>query len=520
MSYGVRFGQLVARVRGDLGVTQADLADQVYGNTARKGDLSKLENGRIPRPQARTVAKICAALNIDPAEVEALQSDADKAVDGTVERLLIENEGLVGQLKLTEALAVSLAYDYAKGNPTDFDGALRGLRRAFEVAAEERDRNALPSNIDDAVTHITQAVDALNAQGLTDDAATLIAEEESRAEAGLIRLYDKGIAQAILTRDSDAAATYELKKLPIDTPDPSARFNALRAAQDVWYERGRDKGLNFDLEVSIILARASIQAARTADQSGSALNDLGLALWTLGERETGTARLEGAVTAYRAALKEFPRDRTPLNWATAQMNLANTLKALGERETGTARLEEAVTAYRAALEEFTRDRVPLDWARIQMNLGNALAILGKRETGTERLEDAVTAFRAALEERTRDRVPIEWARTQMNLANALAALGERETGTERLEDAVTAYRAALEENTRDRVPLEWAKTIGNEANALIILACRTDDLTLAHRARDQLVEAETVFRDSGHIPFAEFCGELLPEADAVIARLS
>ena len=40
---------------------------------------------------------------------------------------------------------------------------------------------------------------------------------------------------------------------------------------------------------------------------------------------------------------------------------------LGERESGTARLEEAVAAYRAALEECTRERVPLDWARAQVN---------------------------------------------------------------------------------------------------------------------------------------------------------
>jgi hypothetical protein len=35
------------------------------------------------------------------------------------------------------------------------------------------------------------------------------------------------------------------------------------------------------------------------------------------------------------------------------------LEALGERESGTALLDEAVTAYRAALEERTRERVPL-----------------------------------------------------------------------------------------------------------------------------------------------------------------
>ena len=53
-----------------------------------------------------------------------------------------------------------------------------------------------------------------------------------------------------------------------------------------------------------------------------------------------------------------------------QQNLGIALRTLGERESGTARLEEAVAAYRAALEERTRARVPLEWARTQQNLGN------------------------------------------------------------------------------------------------------------------------------------------------------
>ncbi len=39
------------------------------------------------------------------------------------------------------------------------------------------------------------------------------------------------------------------------------------------------------------------------------------------------------------------------------------LVVLGRREAGTARLQEAVAAFRAALEEWTRERVLLDWAR-------------------------------------------------------------------------------------------------------------------------------------------------------------
>ena len=70
-----------------------------------------------------------------------------------------------------------------------------------------------------------------------------------------------------------------------------------------------------------------------------------------------------------------------------QNNLGNALHTLGERESGTERLEEAVTAYHEALKEYTRERMPLDWALTQNDLGNVLHTLGKRESGTERLEE-------------------------------------------------------------------------------------------------------------------------------------
>ena len=57
------------------------------------------------------------------------------------------------------------------------------------------------------------------------------------------------------------------------------------------------------------------------------------------------------MAAYRAALQELTRERVPLEWAGTQNNLGTALKTLGERESGTAGLEAAVTAYRAALEE-------------------------------------------------------------------------------------------------------------------------------------------------------------------------
>jgi tetratricopeptide (TPR) repeat protein len=96
-----------------------------------------------------------------------------------------------------------------------------------------------------------------------------------------------------------------------------------------------------------------------------------------------------------------------------------------------------VAAYREALKEWTRERVPLDWARTQMNLGVVLGTLGERETGTARLDEAVAAYREALKERTRERVPLDWAATQNNLGVAMTHIADRRND---LELAIQALR--------------------------------------------------------------------------------
>jgi ATP-dependent helicase YprA (DUF1998 family) len=57
------------------------------------------------------------------------------------------------------------------------------------------------------------------------------------------------------------------------------------------------------------------------------------------------------------------------------MNLGNALLTLGERESGTARLKEAVAACHAALEEVTREAAPLWYDIAQQNLALCLALL-------------------------------------------------------------------------------------------------------------------------------------------------
>jgi hypothetical protein len=103
------------------------------------------------------------------------------------------------------------------------------------------------------------------------------------------------------------------------------------------------------------------------------------------------------VAAFRAALEELTRARVPLQWAVAQMNLGNALATLGKRESGTQKLEGAVAAYRAALEEYTRERVPLDWAGTFGNEGAALMLIADRNNDGAVAETAVQQIEAAYE---------------------------------------------------------------------------------------------------------------------------
>ncbi|WP_413203676.1 tetratricopeptide repeat protein [Rhodospirillum sp. A1_3_36] len=290
----------------------------------------------------------------------------------------------------------------------------------------------------------------------------------------------------------------------------------------LWALGAREKG-TARLEEAILAYRSALEE-RTRDRVplywATTHNNLGNALRALGAWEKGTARLDEAVLAYRSSLEEYTRDRVPLNWAATQNNLGNALQTLGEREEGTARLEEAVLAYRSALEERTRDRVPLGWAATQNNLGNALQTLGVRENGMARLEEAVLAYRSALEEYTRDRVPLYWATTQNNLGNALRTLGERESGTARLEEAVLAYRSALEERTRDSVPRDWARTQKNLGLALMALGTRTQSIDRLHNARDALEKGRAVYREAYGERYDAYFTNKLAELDKVIAGLS
>ena len=407
---------------------------------------------------------------------------------------------------IAEGFIREMAKRVAGDKALDLDGMKRAVRNAIEIYEKEIAGRLVETNLDEivgrALARAKEQVDrgqsALAGATLRRAAVEMKREEEERREryvAGVTALYTQARDISLAAYDGDAAseAILELART-IHGANAPRIVNFLGSEALSLCAYGRDHGSNVHLVAAIALRRGQLSLVASADERGTALNGLGVALEELGERERETEKLKQAVSAFHKALNERTRARAPLDWAMTQTNLGNALLRLGERESGTARLERAVRAHRAALDEYTREAAPLEWAATQNNLGAALAALGRRQSGTKKLEEAVAAFKAALEERTRERVPLDWARTQTNLGGAFQALGEREGGTTQLEAAVVAHRAALEEWTRERVPLLWAAAQGNVGNALATLGKReseTDKLEEAVEAYRAALEEQT-----------------------------
>src|SRR5215831_13957950 len=101
------------------------------------------------------------------------------------------------------------------------------------------------------------------------------------------------------------------------------------------------------------------------DKRISYLQKEAIALYRQGYELGDNYAFLSAIERCKRLVELTPRERLPLDWGHNQKRLGVVLSGLGERESGTAKLEEAIAAYREALKELSRERVPLDWAATQ-----------------------------------------------------------------------------------------------------------------------------------------------------------
>ena len=459
------FAALVKRKRGELRLSMADVAADVFGNASRKSDISRLERGLLT-PQEQTIQKLIKALDLSDADMAPIR--AGRTTDQQLDALPT----------LTREHLINLAYRFQIADAADqSDAALRSelAKRADEYRALQRDLQALRQSIPRLDNVLVEALALL---------------EQGTAQADTVRAMiadaRKAWAQSVLrdALEQDAQLAEVAARAALIGGYAHAAFALLSRAADSF------AGLD------------ALEPARRRGRYEDMLYSHGLRF--------GGAGLALAAQMCRDGLERVTRDQDAGLWAALNNNLALALQDQGIRTAGAggaALLAQAVMAYDLALTVLTRDEQPLDWAMTVQNKAHALQIQTTRVAGAaglDMLAQAVAAYDAALTVSTKDAYPLQWAATMQNKANALQTQGARTTGAASLEllaHAVAACDAVLTVYTKDAYPVQWAETMQNKAGALAQQGKRTPDaygLHLLEQARDAFLDATTILSRADH----------------------
>ena len=247
-------------------------------------------------------------------------------------------------------------------------------------------------------------------------------------ELGVEKVDSDALLQAIATYRADLRETRDRERMPMDWASGQHRlgmvlaFLGVRRLEPAWLE---------EAVAAFRLALEEFTRERDPVKWAILQAHLGLALSRLGSYKVSTQLEEEAVATFRLVLQDQSRDQAPLRWAWAQRSLGEALVSLGRTEqrtpipwkTGTMHFREALTAYRMALEETPREHEPWDWAAAQEAIGDVSMSLADSERRPTWLEEAVAAYGQALEEYTPDRAPRHWHRAQQSMESATTLLG-------------------------------------------------------------------------------------------------
>jgi tetratricopeptide (TPR) repeat protein len=370
--------------------------------------------------------------------------------------------------------------------------------------------SAVDGHLIDRIVQISKAL------GVTEDAAAkllkIVGEDPNIPEDKLAEALSKVAADYQRLRAQVAALNPDnsIAKALVEQAKPEIAAGHFARAHDLLREATQAQ-IAAALEARQL--REQAQVAEDAQMLGAANSTAA---------EGGVVMIE---RRYKEAAELFARaaDYVPVGHPSEQGSYlaweADALALQGDERGDNDALRTSIEIWRRALKDYPRERAPVQWAATQNNLGTVLEELGDREDDPARLEEAIVAYGAALEERTRERAPLQWAMTQNNLGNALLALGERRKGTDKLKEAVAAYCSALEEWTRGRVPLGWAASFGGQGVAMMLIADRTSDGALAETAAQQIKATHETLRDAGQEPRASYFGTQLTKAQAIRDRL-
>ena len=430
-SFGEEYGKLIRKRRESYGETLEQSALGAFGEANKKTRISELENGKVKRPQPKTLAALNAHFVITEAELDVCRhpAPADAAQQTHLEAL----NAYVAQLKTrlaTQEAELTLAHDETRATLTAQIAELKSRLANPEAALAQAE--ATIANLRDTLeregNQLGAALEAKARKALDDKdfiaADEIFAQIEAAEELAVQRAARAAFARGKIAEEQvrwPEALTHFQRAANLH---PCAlHFN--RTGHLLWRLGRYADALT---EARRYLAAAIAEEGENSAHHATALNENALMLNALGRNEEAEPLYKQALDIGKATIGEGHP-----NYAIRLNNLANLYQDM-------RRLAEAEPLYKQAL-DIDKATIGEGHPAYAIRLNN-LALL-YREMG--RLAEAEPLFKQALDitKATLGEGHPDYAICLNNLAGLYRAMGRLAEAEPLLTQAIAISTAAL-----------------------------------------------------------------------------
>ena len=459
-NFGIKFGRLVRVKRGVEGLTQDSLAGKSGLTKAR---ISDLENGKIPKPQSRTVDALVVALNISKAEREECWG--------------------VSVPDLPHQLLENLAMRFGHSNPDALEDELLAFLKAKATefrAMQERLANMMGA--EGRVTDLLAAANKALEEGDFETADIRLAEAE-HVQAASITLpalerqfslrFERGHAAllkgdvAIAVQHWEAAANYfHFLNSEIESERRFDYCNLLR-----------EHGYRYRSVEALRLAVASLEGVLIFWRKEDNLRNwcrvmlaLGDARWRLSQfdaKENFSEHITSAKHFYDAVHGSCSERVLPNEYALSGRRIANIYsdRAFSSSDEEYYRnMEKSLKLQIASLRLLSKLEHPVDWGISHHNLGLAyiqfFKIQADEFAAIEIIDKAI--FHLDLSFQVRDRVEMHqyWVASCRSIGEALIERSVYQSQIQANEDLERSYDFLIDAAStisEQEHPNQWAQ---------------------------------------------------------------
>ncbi|MFX0097485.1 MAG: hypothetical protein ACFE7E_06980 [Candidatus Hodarchaeota archaeon] len=198
---------------------------------------------------------------------------------------------------------------------------------------------------------------------------------------------------------------------------------------------------------------------------------------------------EGAIKAYKEALRVYTLESSPTKYAEIQNNIGEVYRLTVAVEDWIENANRAIEASEEALRVYTLQSFPSEYAKTHYNLGIGYRALAVAEDYVENLSRSLKAFEEALKVYTLEESSREYGRAQLSFGKTCAFLGVVKDRIKNCSLAIKSCERALRVFSPENDPYWYVHVQLNLAYAFAHLAEVEDRTGNCNRAIEACEEA-------------------------------